>query len=207
MMSLTISRIEVSSPPGVSRRMIASGASSSAASSSADVDPLLGRRVDRRRELDRGHRARVLRGAAAGQQHQQPGEHRATRRRSRMRTRASRRIIRLIDSAAYFSMSAFEVASDVYGPCLQVDELAARRRRRRSPGRPREPELVADLAVGVADARVGQRQLARGTSSAASVGVVGVDAEEGDLVAALGGDAPGRRGTRAGRGRTTTPTR
>ena len=31
-----ISRIEVSSPPGVSRRMIARGASSSAASSSAE---------------------------------------------------------------------------------------------------------------------------------------------------------------------------
>ncbi len=36
MMSWTISRIEVSSPPGVSSRMIASGASSSAASESAE---------------------------------------------------------------------------------------------------------------------------------------------------------------------------
>jgi hypothetical protein len=37
MMSLMISRIEESSPPGVSRRMIARGASSSAASSSAEA--------------------------------------------------------------------------------------------------------------------------------------------------------------------------
>jgi hypothetical protein len=37
MTSLMISRIDESSPPGVSRRMIASGASSSAASSSAEA--------------------------------------------------------------------------------------------------------------------------------------------------------------------------
>jgi hypothetical protein len=36
MISCTMSRIEVSSPPGVSSRMIASGASSSAASESAE---------------------------------------------------------------------------------------------------------------------------------------------------------------------------
>ena len=49
------------------------------------------------------------------------------------------------------------------------------------------PELVLDLRVGVADARVGQRQLVE--EVVGGVGrVVDVDAEEGDLVAALGRD-------------------